>query len=80
MLNRSADKVIIGDVTRLIDGPLAPIPCASVTAYEPCPSCSEPDSCNLRGLMRSVRDAISDILDRTTLADLMKGTSKTTPA
>jgi len=73
VLNRDPEQIILGDVARLMDGPLAPIPCASVTAYEPCPSCPEPDSCNLRILMRSVRDAISNILDGTTLADLIKG-------
>jgi len=70
VLNRPPEAITIGEIARLMDGPLAPIPCASVTAYEACPSCPEPESCNLRILMRSVRDAIADILDRTTLADL----------
>ncbi|MBS1953973.1 MAG: Rrf2 family transcriptional regulator [Cyanobacteria bacterium SZAS-4] len=73
VLNRPPEQIILGDVARLMDGPLAPIPCASVTAYEPCPSCPEPESCNLRILMRSVRDAIANILDGTTLADLIRG-------
>jgi Rrf2 family protein len=72
VLNRRPSEIIIGDVARLMDGPLAPIPCASVTAYEPCPSCVQPETCQLSGLMRQVRDAISDILDRTTLSDLVK--------
>jgi Rrf2 family protein len=72
VLNRTPDEIILGDVARLMDGPLAPIPCASVTAYEPCPSCPEPETCSLRLLMRSVRDAVADILDNTTLADLVK--------
>ncbi len=70
VLNRDPGSVTVGEIARLMDGPLAPIPCASVTAYEPCPSCPDPPSCKLRILMRSVRDAIADILDRTTLADL----------
>jgi Rrf2 family protein len=70
VLNRAPEAITIGEVARLMDGPLAPIPCASVTAYEPCPSCPEPETCNLRILMRSVRDAVADILDQTTLADL----------
>jgi len=72
VLNRGPEAIIIGDVARLMDGPLAPIPCASVTAYEACPSCPEPQACKLSALMRGVRDAISNILDRTTLADLAK--------
>jgi Rrf2 family protein len=72
VLSRASNQIFIGEIARCMDGPLAPIPCASVTAYEPCPSCPEPETCDLRMLMRSVRDAISDILDRTTLADLVK--------
>lgn len=70
LLGRAAGEVVLGDVTRLLDGPLAPIACASVTAYAPCPSCLDPATCRLRGVMSRVRDAISDVLDRTTLADL----------
>jgi Rrf2 family protein len=71
VLNRPAEQIAIGDIARLMDGPLAPIPCASVTAYEPCPSCPEPEACRLRLLMREVRDAVSGILDNTSLADLI---------
>lgn len=70
VLNRPAEEIRLGSVVRLMDGPLAPIPCASVTAYDPCPSCPEPESCELSILMRRVRDAISDILDETTLAHM----------
>jgi Rrf2 family protein len=76
VLNRPADSITVGEVARLLDGPLAPIPCASVTAYEPCPSCPEPEACSLRLLMRSVRDAISDILDHTTLDDVRRRQDK----
>ena len=72
VLNRAPEAITVGEIARLMDGPLAPISCASVTAYEACPSCSEPASCQLRLLMRRVRDAVSDILDHTSLADLAK--------
>lgn len=72
VLNRPAEQITLGEIARLMDGPLAPIPCASVTAYEPCPSCPEPASCQLSILMRKVRDSISDILDSTTLADMSR--------
>jgi Rrf2 family protein len=61
-------KIMIGDVVRLIDGPLAPISCASVTAYKRC-SCPDEAHCGLRMLMVDVRNAIADILDRYSLAD-----------
>lgn len=71
VFNRAPNTITVGEIARLMDGALAPIACASVTAYEPCASCPEPDECRLRILMRSVRDAIANILDRTTLADLI---------
>ena len=67
---KSMHKIKIGDVVRLIDGPLAPISCASVTAYAPC-SCPDEAHCGLRMLMVDVRNAIANILDNTSLADVI---------
>jgi len=78
-LNRPPEEITLGEVARLMDGPLAPIPCASVTAYEPCPTCEEPDTCKLRIIMRTVRDAIAGILDHTTLADVIQSSSRASP-
>ena len=70
-LARPARKVTIGEVVRLVDGPLAPIRCVSQTAYEPC-SCPDELHCGLRMLMLDVRNAISGILDKYTLADVVE--------
>jgi Rrf2 family protein len=70
-LGKPAKKIFIGEVVRLIDGPLAPIGCVSQTAYEPC-TCPDEDHCGLRMLMLDVRNAIADILDRYTLADVVE--------
>lgn len=59
-----------GDIVRLIDGPLAPVRCVSTSAYERC-SCPDELHCGLRILMSDVRDAISDVLDRHTLGDVV---------
>ncbi|GGJ07367.1 RrF2 family transcriptional regulator [Neoroseomonas lacus] len=64
-----AETITVGDLIRALDGPLAPIPCASMTAYRPCVDCADPPSCDIRRLMRRVRDAMAEILDRTTLAE-----------
>jgi Rrf2 family protein len=69
-IKKPMDKIKIGDVVRLIDGPLAPISCASVTAYAPC-SCPDEAHCGLRMLMTDVRNAIANILDHYTLADMV---------
>jgi Rrf2 family protein len=72
LLMRPADTMKVGDIVRVIDGPLAPIPCASVTAYRPCPDCNDTKSCTVRKIMREVRDAAAGVLDNRTLADLAK--------
>ncbi len=72
-LARPASKIHIGEIVRLIDGPLAPIGCASVTAYERC-SCPDEQHCGLRLIMMDVRNAISNVLDRYTLAQLAEVT------
>ena len=55
-----------------MDGPLAPSLCASQTAYAACPGyrCPSEESCVMRDLWLDVRNAIADILDRTTFGDL----------
>src|SRR5215813_13497607 len=72
-LNMPMKKISMGNVVRLIDGPLAPIRCASVTAFEPC-SCPDVEHCGLRMLMVDVRNATANILDRYSLADTVEVT------
>jgi Rrf2 family protein len=74
-LAKSAGRIHIGEIVRLIDGPLAPIGCVSLTAYEPC-NCPDEAHCGLRMLMLDVRNAISAILDRYTLADVVEVTTR----
>jgi Rrf2 family protein len=71
-LSRAPSTVTIGSIIRIMEGPLAPLPCASETAYKPCAECADVESCGTRIIMREVRDAISEVLDRTTLADLLR--------
>ncbi len=72
-LARPMDQIRIGEIIRHIDGRLAPIACASQTAYEKC-SCPDEEHCGLRMLMIDVRNAISNILDRYTLANVVEVT------
>lgn len=72
-LAKSADSIGIGDLVRLMDGRLAPICCASEIAYQRC-SCPDEDHCGLRMLMIDVRNAIANILDRYSLAQVVEVT------
>ena len=69
LLGRPAEDIKIGDVVRAIDGALAPIPCASVTAYRPCADCDDHKACMIRKIMRDVRDAAAGVLDNVSLAE-----------
>jgi Rrf2 family protein len=71
MLARPPSEIKLGYVIRTLDGPLAPIACASHTAYQPCDDCADVNACAVRLTMAKVRDAMSDILDRLTLADML---------
>ena len=72
-LKKPMDTIRIGDVVRRMEGPLAPIPCVSQNFYERC-SCPDEAHCGLRILMLDVRNAISNILDRYTLAQTVEVT------
>jgi Rrf2 family protein len=71
VLARTPDEIQIGQVIRTLDGPLAPIACASRTAFHPCGDCKDIKACAVRLTMTKVRDAISEILDRMTVADML---------
>jgi Rrf2 family protein len=71
MLARPAREIKIGHIIRTIDGPLAPIACASRTAYQPCRDCRDVKTCTVRLLMTRIRDAMSDVLDRVSLAEMI---------
>jgi Rrf2 family protein len=75
VLARAAADIRLGDVIRAIDGPLAPIPCASLGFYRPCTDCEEPETCSIRKVMREVRDATAKVLDHVTIADMATGGS-----
>lgn len=66
-------EIKMGELVRLLDGPLAPISCASQTAYAPC-SCADETHCGLRMIMIDVRNAISNILDKYTLENVVEVT------
>ncbi len=70
-LGREPATVTLGEVIRLFDGPLAPLPCASERAFRKCDDCHDIATCGTRMVMREVRDAMAKILDNTTLADLL---------
>jgi Rrf2 family protein len=68
-LARPASEITLGQIFRVLDGPVAPIKCVSQMAYESC-GCPDEETCGLRLVMSDVRNAIAEILDNTSLADV----------
>jgi len=84
VLAQPPDKITIGSVIRAVEGPLAPLPCASETRFRKCDECVDIQTCGTRIVMRQVRDAMAAILDETTLAmvcqQVDQARTKRTPA
>jgi Rrf2 family protein len=70
-LARPAHLISFGDIIRVIEGPLALIPCVSRTAYKRCKDCVNEETCEIRRAMMVVRDDTARILDGTSLADAL---------
>jgi Rrf2 family protein len=71
-LARPPQSIRVGDILRVVDGPIALLPCVSKSAYTRCEECRDERTCGIRLVMKDVRDATSRILDETSLADLLK--------
>lgn len=69
-LARPAERITVGEVIRVLDGPIAPIQCASRSAYQRCQDCPDEAVCAIRLTMMDVRDAIASVLDERTIADV----------
>jgi Rrf2 family protein len=66
-----SDQITFGRVLRIIDGPIAPLPCLSRIAYRRCADCQTETACEIRRVFAEVADSARDVLDRTTIADAL---------
>jgi Rrf2 family protein len=71
-LARSADTITVAAILRVLDGPLAPVPCLSRTAYQRCEGCREEATCGIRLVLRDAHAASVKVLESTTLADMVQ--------
>jgi Rrf2 family protein len=69
-LKQSPEKTKVSTVIRLINGPIAMLPCVSLYFYERCKNCNE-KHCGLHDMMLEVRDATLNIVENRTLRDLL---------
>lgn len=70
-LARPPQQINLAEIVRQLDGPLAPVSCVSETAYEAC-GCPDVETCGLRRVMKQVRDVVAELMESTTLADLVQ--------
>jgi Rrf2 family protein len=70
-LLKDASEIRIANVYRILEGPIAMVPCVSLNFYEKCDDCPDEDACSVHRLMIQVRDNTLSILENTTLADLI---------
>jgi Rrf2 family protein len=69
-LKKSPEKIKVATIIRLINGPIAMLPCVSLYFYERCKNCNE-KHCGLHDMMIEVRDATLGIVENRTLKDLV---------
>lgn len=74
-LARSSKEISVGDIVRYIDGGLAPVACVSKLYYERCHECADETTCEIRKAMKKVRDAIVEVMDRTSIQDAVNDDS-----
>jgi Rrf2 family protein len=79
LLARDPADIYLGQIVRMFDGPLAPVPCASQTAYVPCGDCPDEAVCGVHLAMKAVRDATAQVLDGTSIAALRRQMSHAAP-
>ena len=72
-LNKQPSQIMFGEVLRIVDGPIALLPCLSKISYRRCADCLDEATCEIRRVFADVAEASRDILDNTSLLDAMTG-------
>ena len=74
LLNNPAD-IMMSDIIRILEGPIAMVPCVSLNFYEKCDDCPTEEQCTVHQLMLEVRDSTLKVLKNKSLSQLMDATS-----
>ena len=71
-LIKPPEEIRVSSIIRILEGPIAMLPCVSLNYYEKCDDCTDEETCSLNRLMAEVRDSTLAILENKTLATLNK--------
>jgi Rrf2 family protein len=72
LLAKNPDTITVASVLRVLDGPIAPVPCLSRTAYQRCAECPDEATCGVRLVLTEAHAASVQVLESTTLADMVE--------
>lgn len=72
-LLKDPDDITFGSILRIVDGPIAPLPCLSKMAYRRCEDCKSEGNCEIRRVFAEVADATREVLDKRTIGDAIRG-------
>jgi Rrf2 family protein len=72
VLQQPPEQISLAAVIRIMDGPIAPLPCLSQTRYQKCDECQDERTCGLRLAMKDAHEATLRALEATTLADMVQ--------
>jgi Rrf2 family protein len=61
------NRITVGSIVRIVDGPFVTLPCVSKNEAHACADCRDPEACQMRLMMREVNEAVTAIMDHTTL-------------
>ena len=70
-LLKPPDSISISEIYRVLEGPIAPVPCVSLNFYEKCDDCENEANCEIHQLMVQVRDSTLNIYNNTFISDLI---------
>jgi Rrf2 family protein len=71
-LIKDPSEIPMTTVMRVLEGPIAMVPCVSINFYEKCDDCPDEKSCSVHKLMLKVRDSALEVYRNNTLADLIQ--------
>lgn len=74
VLRLRPEEITLAAVIRALDGPIAPLPCLSRTAYRRCDECVSERGCGVRLVLVDLHEATLNLLENTTIADLVRRT------
>lgn len=71
-LMQPATNIKVSEIIRILDGPIALLPCVSLNFYQRCEECKDELTCSIREMMQKVREASINIMGNTSITDLME--------